>query len=752
MPLIMHGNWTVSIKEKHAAFPQRFIISGAVNGNGTYVAPHEPVSVIGDTWSLRIQSNPVGPQSWTDSEYQITFPVKVGVEYQFDVQSNDVWVGDKDFNDLVLTLSTPVTETDFLIYGNVSSYDCPYNPCSRSHIMIESLAGLVAARRFPIMREVIDKLYTNAIPPLRIPLPDPPPDIPVALLSGQAFKPVIIPLQDKTLIPLKKAQVMKKVPVENKPITKKAAASVSHTLIPVRTIEVGRAVSEIGAIDKTVLGKLFDAATRWCSTEALVNAALSFQEYDRTPDELNGGAYTGEGVREELGQVSTDRNGNYIFRFSRSLAQIIDESNVDVSLGESEVLYAMPDLIVKVFGATKPGDIPYETTPYWNVSVLKRINICIPSSYWHTPTNDCHGKPISHIGFIPVGKTSKVSLDSDGRVTCTDNSKADIPQTNCAAWYGYLRMSACIGKYDQVPYYTIEYRAKMGDTPQWTDWTEYKVPLTLDNWKSTTSEWVATEVGPSLVELEIDKGQPKRFVQAYNNIQGNMDWSGTDWFLKAIIPSWGYSYLGGPGSVEFRLKAYGTDKKQIQLWNDPVTSMPLYYDTIRLYIDHTGPELDMKDITIGTPTTNLCPLFTLTGSELTDATLNFKFKAVQRQGFLSGYTFSLTKCNTPGFSVEDVEPDLLATPHPLSEQYVAGVSCSGLYGTVCGVDVDADVNDYVAVHLNPTGNTPWLGPGEILSSFTLNLSASVRRTDGHSAYYPVGYGPIQYNIVIQRGS
>ena len=752
MPLIMHGNWTVSIKEKNAAFPQRFIISGASSGTGTYNAPHAPVYVTGSTWSVNIQSKP-GASPWADSEYQITFPVTNAGQYKFDLQSNDVWAGDADFNDLVLTFSTPVTETDFLVYGNVSTYNCPYNPCLRSHILVESPAGLAAARRFPIMRNVIDKLYPNTYPPLRIPLPDPPPDIPAGLLAQQPFKPVIIPLQDKTFIPLKKAQVMKQVAVENKPVNKKTGTSVEvEKLVTVRTIEIGRAVSEVAVEEKTALGKLVDAAMRMCVTESLVNAALSFQEYDRTEDELNGGTYTGNGSREELGQVSTDRNGNYIFRFSRSLAQIIDEIEVDVPLGASEVLYAMPDLIVKVLGASMPGDIPYETSPYWNVPVCKRINICIPSSYWHLPANECHGKPISHIGFIPVGKTSTVTLDTDGRVTCTDNSKADIPQTNCAAWYGYLRMSACIGKYDKVPHYTIEYRAKSPDGI-WSDWIIFQVPLALDNWKTTTNEWVATEVGPSLVELEINKGQPKEYVQAYKNIQGNMDWAGTDWFLKAIIPSWAYSYQGGPGSVEFRLKAYGTDNKQIQLWNDPVTAAPLYNDTVRLYIDHTGPELEFKDVSIGSATTNPCPLFTLTGSELTDATLNLKFKAVQRQGFLSWYTFSLTKCNTPNFPLEDVETDPTTDPHPLNVQYAPGLyACLGLYGTVFGVDVDADVSDFVAVKLNPTGNTPWLNADETLSSFTLNLSAGVRRTDGHSAYYPVGYGPIQYNIVIQKGS
>lgn len=743
MPLIMHGNWTVSIKAKNAAFPQRFIISGASHGNGSYEAPHAPVSVTGDVWSVRIQSKP-GASAWADSEYQITFPTINAGNYQFDLQSNDVWGGDKDFDDLILSFSTPVTETDFLVYGNASTYSgCLYNPCSRFHLLIESAAALASAVRFPILKDTLDKLYPKAIPQ-PIPLPDPPVDIPSGLLSRQSFKPLVIPLQDDTYIPVKKAQVVKLAASENK--TSKKATSNELGISAVRTLEIARPTSQIIDIDKAALSKLRDASALLCSTEAIANAALRFQEYDRTVAELGGGVYSGDGLREELGQTSTDRNGNYIFRFSRTLTQLIDESNTDVALGENEALYALPDLIVQVLGAELPGGIPYETAPYWNVPTLRRINICIPSSYWHTPTG-CHGKPISHIGFIPVGKPATVTLDNDGRVTCTDNSKADIPQTNCAAWWGTLRMSACIGKYDQAPHYTIEYRAKRPDG-SWTGWSIYQEPLMLDNWKTVPSEWVATKTGPFVQNLEIVKGAPKQDVFAYNNIQGNMDWSGPDWFIKAIIPSWAYSYLGGPGSVQFRLKAYGTDGKQIQLWNDPVTSIPLFQDSITLYIDHTGPELNFKEVTIGTATTNPCPLFTLTGSELVDATLNLKFTAVQRQGFLGGYSLSLTKCNSPGFPVED-----LASGHALNPVYVPAVgACSSFYGTQFGVDFAADVNDYVSVQLNPTGSTPWLEAGETLSSFTLNLSASVRRTDGHSASYPVGYGPIQYNFVIQRGA
>ena len=41
MPLIMHGNWTIT-GQRNAAFPQRFIVSGATSGNGTYVFDGPP--------------------------------------------------------------------------------------------------------------------------------------------------------------------------------------------------------------------------------------------------------------------------------------------------------------------------------------------------------------------------------------------------------------------------------------------------------------------------------------------------------------------------------------------------------------------------------------------------------------------------------------------------------------------------------------------------------------------------------------
>lgn len=340
-----------------------------------------------------------------------------------------------------------------------------------------------------------------------------------------------------------------------------------------------------------------------------------------------------------------------------------------------------------------------------------------------------------------MGKPSTVTLDTDGRVTCTDTSKADIPQTDRAAWHSTLRMSACIGKYDKVKHYTIQYRAKRPDGSWPSDWKMYESPLSLDHWSTCTSEWVADSVGPFWVTLEIDKGQTKRTVQAYCNVQGDMQWSGADWFIKAIIPSWAYSYQGGPGSVELLLKAYDDAGMQVILQD---ASGPVYEDRIRLYIDNTNTRIDFKenDITIGTPTSNPCPLFTLTGDELTSATLNVEFEALQAQGFLNEYALSLTKCNTP-FSVEDMPGG--PSSHPLSVSYVSG----NLFGTRAPYDAEAGVDDYVQVQLRPTGGMPWLGTNEALSSFTLNLRASARKTDGHG--YLLHTGTMQYNIVIRKG-
>jgi hypothetical protein len=121
-----------------------------------------------------------------------------------------------------------------------------------------------------------------------------------------------------------------------------------------------------------------------CETGPLPGVVLGFQEYDRTNAELAGGAYTGTGDRENLGTCATDLNGNYIFRFSRSLAQFIEEATVDTAPGENAAVAALPDAIVRLLDPSKALGYCYESAPYWNIQNLYRINICVPK--------DCIGR------------------------------------------------------------------------------------------------------------------------------------------------------------------------------------------------------------------------------------------------------------------------------------------------------------------------------------------------------------------------
>jgi hypothetical protein len=160
----MQGAWTVSVKSKNAAFNQRFIISGAGSGNGTYAGNvgTPSVFVTGAHWTITIQNNP--GKEWVASADQITFPSISSGQYHFDIQSNDAG-DDQDFNDLILTCSTPVTLEDYLIYGNVSYYSgsCIFNPCLLPWLVIDNAIALAAALRNPYLRVPIEKLYPERV-------------------------------------------------------------------------------------------------------------------------------------------------------------------------------------------------------------------------------------------------------------------------------------------------------------------------------------------------------------------------------------------------------------------------------------------------------------------------------------------------------------------------------------------------------------------------------------------------------------
>src|SRR6185295_9736339 len=168
MAIPMQGSWTVSVKAKNADFPQRFIIAGADSGNGTYAGAlsTSPVLVTGAHWRIQIQNDPGGGE---------------------------------DFNDLILTCSTPVTATDFVVYGNARSYSgrC-FLPCLRHWLIIDTDLTLRHALTYPPIRKALEKLYPDRVRIKPIPRPAPPP-----------FIPMVIPLIDNQLIPEKRVQLIR---------------------------------------------------------------------------------------------------------------------------------------------------------------------------------------------------------------------------------------------------------------------------------------------------------------------------------------------------------------------------------------------------------------------------------------------------------------------------------------------------------------------------------------------------------------
>jgi hypothetical protein len=78
---------------------------------------------------------------------------------------------------------------------------------------------------------------------------------------------------------------------------------------------------------------------------------------------LAGGPYTGTGIRDFLGSVITDMNGNYIFRFTQSLSELITEVVSDVAPGENAFVQYRPDLIVSVPASSPASGVLYESAP-----------------------------------------------------------------------------------------------------------------------------------------------------------------------------------------------------------------------------------------------------------------------------------------------------------------------------------------------------------------------------------------------------
>ncbi len=726
MAITMQGSWTVAVKSKSASRPQRFIISGAVSGNGVYEGKTStpPVLVTGDAWAITIQNNP--GDGFTTSAEQITFPTQSAGLYRFDIQSDDGGGGgDQDFNDLILTCSMPVSVSDFLIYGNVKCYEgfC-LNPCYPGFFVIDSWEMLDEVRRRPLLHRLLKELYPERLYEVRPelgPTPDPPP-----------FRPMMLPLTDNRALPPKKAQLLRvgqaEVPKRSKkgqePVARVSSAG-SVVLHPSDRVNLG--------IDTVELGSLVDRIYPFrCETRPMAGEVLRFLEYDRTHAEKAGGPYTGDGTRETLGVCATDRRGNYIFRFQHAIDLTGDiEAPLDLAPGEDLAVQIRPDVIVQVLDAAAPDGVVYESAPYWNVPLFRRINIC-KSGCRRQPTA-CQGShAIQAIGNIDIGAPQSGqpqwaprvgfsnTLNAEGRITA-DNP--DAPQARCAAWGGTLDLYACFLDHPEVTHYTIRHR-RAGES-----WQFFQEALRHEKTaKVGIPGYIGDSIGPIDKALSVGGGALVA-AKAYRNIESDEDFRLHNRDRKARISTW--IYAPQPSEVFFRIEGYDIDGNRVLGT----------VDTIKLSIDNTSPDFAISSVQMGSQLGGDCALFTVPTDD-PGASLTVRFKANQAQGFLNTYGLGVRRGNSGNLQIDNLGPADIAGSYTHGSN---DLICARFRGTLDDTEVDGA--GYVTTDIEPRNGGSWLH-GQPFCTFAVQLSCSKRVTNGYNTAV-VGYGPRQYLLGIQ---
>jgi hypothetical protein len=719
----MQGSWTVSVKSKElGSTPQRFIISGAATGNGTYTATNAtpPVHVNGAAWAIDVQHDP--GSGFVDSFMEITFPANNGVNYSFNIDANDDEI-DPVFDDLILTCTTPVTQNDFILFGNVSWYSgCIFTPCRPfPSVVIDSEASLQAALLRPTFRKVIETLYPERVYPKPVgPGPDPGP-----------FRPFLLPVEDNPIVPQEQVKVFADTSAVSEGAATSAlavnsAAAAASQIVALSAPSARSAVS-LSAID---VAGLFNI-NRGCQSGVLADYLLRFEDYTPTAAEAAGGPYTGNGVRTVLGVTTTDRRGNYIFRFTLPCRFIIFDPRIPIHIPFPRCHVTLPNVIVQVLDGTAPSGVLYETTPFFNTPEFAQINVCVPKGVVTLPPGCTTGQIIQSIGNITVGPlvgttrtTSNTSLDASGQIT---NSGALGPQVTCAAWAGSLYFYACLDNPNIVSY-TIRYGSSFATANQFVneDYSPYRVvPAPV---------YVAPQsVGPTNRSLETETGVFST-VPSYFNAETD---TSTPWLdrwkvLKMVLTSSLYQQaLGGAGSIVFRIQGYD------------VGGNLLADDNITLYVDNNfvdqfiDPNLILIT-TVGPQTQGNCALFTLPagGSDAGDP-IQVSFRANQYEGFMASYTLGMDKGSTGGFAITSSSP--ISPAQEIGGCGYTGTLAESGYNLVTGE---------LTVQVAPASGH-WLDPGQVFCAFSIDLSSSVRVTDGQSVFGPFNSTPVL--IGIQQG-
>jgi len=750
MIIAMQGNWTVTVKSKNAAYPQRFIVQGATLGNG--IKPGTPgtsVFVVGTQWSITIQNDP--GTGWRASKTNLKFPVKVGGKYEFEIRSDDGGGADTDFNDLILTCSTPVNINDFIIFGNVTLYSgrCIFNPCRKFPYVIDTLPGLKLALKNPVIYDYIKKYYPERL--RKIIDPNPPDPEPY-------FKPLVFDVGSEAVKPKTSINFTKKVIEANKLSTALSENSSPFDVSNFEKVSSAQINFEEKAFviqkDKLELvnniNKLFTA----CSSDAGTNLTLTFEEYDRSPAELAGAAYSGTGNRRLLGDTITDMNGNYIFRFSFDMTFPFLEDSADIALGKDVNTVMYPDVIVKIVEYS-PFQVRFESAPYYNIPNLKRIDLCLPKSTVQVSSACFNGNLIGSLGNIFIGGNQNTIpstlapnlnrygnsnfLESTGKISV--NSPLAGFNIECAAWSGTIDMKGCMFDAaksvaaNTIKWYTIRI---------WRDGTSgmdyvsqnYKHPKFS---KRNLPNYIGDDVGPFYPNAG---GILNGTVPAYINIQREIFADGIDWEFSNFdrymqLNTALYDIIAGvrtPGRFFVRVDGYDSSGAIVAGATD----------LIALFIHNNGLNFQMTAPIINDPlVVNAgCGLYRLSNSQL-KTPIVFSFEANDQLGFVDNYALTMSRC--PGTAINlnaNIEINLpgntnghftLTGSHKFpggSDPLNVHHDCSGYRGTADDYGNAGLVNVQIQPPLVSDG---WILAGEYFTIYSFGLTANQRVTNGYNS-------------------
>jgi hypothetical protein len=693
----MQGSWTVAIASKSAAWPQRFRIEGTTNGvDGVYAGTTSTPAVFatGAQWGVTVEHNPTGPVSWSRNRQRLGNFRVAGGQFLFDIQTDDGGGTDEDFNDLILTCSMPLSATDWVVYGKVQSYSgfCRFNPCYPfPYVVIDTLDQLRRAVAYEPVRRIIGKLYPDLVDQVverPIPTGSPPP-----------FRPIMIPtgLQDEPGILVSGRTLLEEGPTKG-PAAKRAAPGAATERASLSLYTSSSKIIGLNDDDLLVVSGLKTPIFPICDIDPVAETLLRFLEYDRTPAELAGGAYTGTGGRDTLGQTATDEFGNYLFRFSRTISQLIAEAG-DISMSEVASAAVLPDVIVQIMESL-PAGVAFETAPYYNIPNVKRIDLCIPESELDGLEQPCQsGRAIQTLGNIAIVPNPDSVLHADGTVSNAATAVSG-PAVQHAAWWGDIYVYGCFeGTPSKVTHYTWEY-LRDGES----SWHFINQPYSYLKQQPDAS-WLSTPVGPADTLLRVNlPSDPKVLVPAYANIETDPEWMITQRHRKLILRT--SLYETGFGAVSFRIRGYDVN-------GEKVTGA---VDTIRLLIDQILSTGDVDYVSLlGGADPGECALLELPSD---GAPLVIRYRVRDLQGYLQSYGLTVYRGSNHLVPI---------TGSPISGAY-QNVAPFSFQGTPD--DPGSDLSGYVDVTITPTSGD-WLD-GNVFCAFDFELYSVDRLTDGQT--------------------